>query len=127
MDATQRETNRIEWENPDNWGGPDWMAFYFSKRDTRVWVPKRRPWMGWTFNLGQNGGVYWLVAFMIGIPMVILVAALGVVAGAAQANSISPAAFPPVVVETVPAAGDLAVDPSLSEIRVTFSKDLTTN
>ncbi len=30
----------------------------------------------------------------------------------------------PVVVETVPARGDTAVDPSLTEIRVTFSKEM---
>jgi len=33
--------------------------------------------------------------------------------------------LPPVVVETVPAAGDMAVDPSITEIRVTFSKAMT--
>lgn len=32
---------------------------------------------------------------------------------------------PPVVVKTVPAAGAADVDPSLGEIRVTFSKDMT--
>jgi len=33
--------------------------------------------------------------------------------------------LPPVVVETVPVSGDTAVDPSTSEIRVTFSKEMT--
>jgi len=46
--------------------------------------------------------------------------------GAALARAASPAAFPPVVVATVPAPGDVAVDPSLAEIRVTFSKDMQT-
>jgi RNA polymerase sigma-70 factor (ECF subfamily) len=31
---------------------------------------------------------------------------------------------PPVVVKTVPQAGDTRVDPNLKEIRVTFSKDM---
>ena len=31
---TQEETQRAEWENPENWGGRDWMAIYFSKRDS---------------------------------------------------------------------------------------------
>ena len=36
-------------------------------------------------------------------------------------------ACPPVVVETVPKAGLSNVDPSLNEIRVTFSKDMITD
>ncbi len=36
-------------------------------------------------------------------------------------------ATPPVVVKTVPEAGAADVDPALSEIRVTFSKDMLTN
>ena len=125
-DAMQREIGRAEWENPDNWGGPDWMAIYFSKRDTRTWVPKRLPWMGWTLNLGTRAGVYWLVGFLAGIPTLIVTIAILVAASAAHSGSISAAAFPPVVVETVPAAGDHLVDPSLREIRVTFSKDMLT-
>ena len=35
-------------------------------------------------------------------------------------------AQPPVVIKTVPVAGDKAVDPGLKEIRVTFSKDMIT-
>jgi RNA polymerase sigma-70 factor (ECF subfamily) len=34
--------------------------------------------------------------------------------------------MPPVVVKTSPHAGDIAVDPSLKEIRVTFSKEMMT-
>ena len=34
--------------------------------------------------------------------------------------------MPPSIVATVPQAGDTAVDPSLKEIRVTFSKDMKT-
>jgi RNA polymerase sigma-70 factor (ECF subfamily) len=34
--------------------------------------------------------------------------------------------MPPVVVKTVPQAGDVAVDPDLKEISVTFSKDMKT-
>lgn len=35
--------------------------------------------------------------------------------------------MPPSVVKTVPQAGDMAVDPALKEISVTFSKDMKTN
>ena len=45
-------------------------------------------------------------------------------AAAQQSAGISVKSVPPVVVKTVPLAGDAAVDPDLKEIRVTFSKDM---
>ncbi|NIX15535.1 MAG: hypothetical protein GWN11_06565 [Candidatus Dadabacteria bacterium] len=39
---------------------------------------------------------------------------------------ISVKSTPPVVVKTFPEAGNTAVDPSIKEIRVTFSKDMMT-
>jgi hypothetical protein len=42
-------------------------------------------------------------------------------------NSISYESLPPSVVKTVPQAGDIAVDPSVNEVRVTFSKDMKTD
>jgi len=42
----------------------------------------------------------------------------------AAAILISVATMPPVVVSTVPRSGDKAVDPSITELRVTFSKDM---
>jgi len=44
-----------------------------------------------------------------------------------SAQNVSIAGLPPVVVKTVPQSGDLAVDPALKEIRVTFSKEMMTN
>lgn len=44
---------------------------------------------------------------------------------AAQSN-VSVQDLPPVVVKSVPQSGDVAVDPALNEITVTFSKDMTT-
>lgn len=41
-------------------------------------------------------------------------------------NAISLDSLPPVVVQTVPQSGDSAVDPALTEIRVTFSKPMMT-
>ncbi len=41
--------------------------------------------------------------------------------------SLSVATAPPVVVETTPRAGSVDVDPSLTEVRVTFSKDMMTD
>ena len=68
----QDEINRAEWENPDNWSGPRGMSVYFSKRDCRTWVPKQKPNMGWTINLGKTAGVYWLIAFLVGMPLLFL-------------------------------------------------------
>lgn len=42
-------------------------------------------------------------------------------------EKISVETMPPSVTKTVPQAGDTRVDPSLEEIRVTFSKDMMTN
>ena len=54
--------------------------------------------------------------------MVLLALQTGAVAGSAVVE-----AFPPVVVRTSPAAGDQGVDPSIREIRVTFSKEMMTH
>lgn len=65
---TQDEINRAEWENPENWTGPGWMAIYFSKVDTRTWVPNRRfPRLGWTQNLGRAAGLFWVYAIVVGL------------------------------------------------------------
>lgn len=53
---------------------------------------------------------------------VVVVAGLAGIQGRAQ---LSVKTMPPSVVKTVPRAGDTAVDPSLREITVTFSKDMT--
>ena len=45
----------------------------------------------------------------------------------AAAESAVVEAFPPVVVRTFPTSGDQGVDPSIREIRVTFSKEMMTH
>ena len=47
-------------------------------------------------------------------------------AWSAEQQEMSVAALPPVVVKTVPQAGDTQVDPSITEISGTFSKKMTT-
>lgn len=64
---SQAEINRLEWENPMNWGGPKGLAVYFSKRDTRIWVPQRKPSIGWTVNLAHTGGVLWFVGICVAV------------------------------------------------------------
>ena len=50
------------------------------------------------------------------------------VAGIVVANAeVSVQTTPPVVVETFPRAGDTQVDPAVTEIRVTFSKNMMTD
>jgi len=44
----------------------------------------------------------------------------------AQNTPVSVATMPPSVIQTIPQAGDTNVDPSLKEVRVTFSKDMMT-
>jgi hypothetical protein len=46
-------------------------------------------------------------------------------AWSAEPQERSVAALPPVVVKTVPQAGDMKVDPSITEIKGTFSKRMT--
>jgi hypothetical protein len=57
--------------------------------------------------------------------VIFLLLAAGTPDAAAQ-QTVSVANSPPVVVETVPRAGDTNVDPLLTEIQVTFSKDMLT-
>ena len=63
----QKEINKTEWSNPENWGGPRWMSVYFSKKDSRIWVPKQIPLMGWTLNLARTSGVILFLGILIGL------------------------------------------------------------
>ena len=63
--------------------------------------------------------------------MMRLVLAAGMLLIGLQTDAIAAAAaveaFPPVVVQSFPVSGDQSVDPSIREIRVTFSKDMMTH
>jgi uncharacterized membrane protein len=83
--GNQQQINCRRSANPDNWSGPAWLSVYFSKRDTRVWVPKRIPALGWTVNLGRTGGVLWMVGIVAGI--MLLLAAVNVISIALVAGS----------------------------------------
>ena len=62
----------------------------------------------------------WLVLCLVGL----LIADPSGLAHAGDAVSVR--ALPPDVVKTFPVAGDTKVDPTISEVRVTFSKDMMT-
>jgi len=64
---TQQDINQSEWSNPQNWSGPKLFGLYHSKLDTRLWVPKRSPSMGWTINVGHSGGMALFVGILVGI------------------------------------------------------------
>jgi uncharacterized membrane protein len=59
MTMGQDDINREEQANPANWGDGPW-GFYFSKRDSRLWVPKRGEPTSWTFNFGHRNAAPWL-------------------------------------------------------------------
>ncbi|MBS3797095.1 DUF5808 domain-containing protein [Pseudoalteromonas sp. BDTF-M6] len=70
---TQDEINQAEWSNDDNWTRLKWMGLYFSKKDSRAWVPKPYPILGWTVNLANPGGVLSLSSI---IAMLMLISGL---------------------------------------------------
>ena len=72
----QHEIDEREWARPDNWhAGP--LGLYHSRRDRRVWVPKRSRAFGWTVNLGRPAGVAWTVFFAGGLLLAVALAARG--------------------------------------------------
>lgn len=69
-----KDRNQSEWENPRNWSGGA-FGIYKSEKDTRVWVPKRNPKMGWTFNFAKPTAYVWL-ALLILVPLTIALAVI---------------------------------------------------
>ena len=57
---SQVEIENVEWENAENWY---LGVFYFSRRDTRPFVPKRgsSEMLGATINFARPGGVLLLL------------------------------------------------------------------
>lgn len=78
MSGSHVDQNESEWSNPDNWAGPSSSVpmIYFSKRDSRLWVPKSPTWMGWTINFGHPWGMVWFMVLLSVGGFVPLVAAL---------------------------------------------------
>lgn len=61
--------NREEWERPENWRGA--LGMYRSSRDTRLWVPKRAGWMGWTINTAHPQAWFTLLG-LFSVPLGLL-------------------------------------------------------
>jgi uncharacterized membrane protein len=68
---TQREINEIEWLDKSNW---KWSLFYCCATDTRVWVPKKPKWCGWTLNFAKKQSYLWLFVLLI-VPIAIIILA----------------------------------------------------
>ncbi|MCW8929981.1 MAG: hypothetical protein OQL19_07080 [Gammaproteobacteria bacterium] len=51
----QDEQNNAEWKSSNNWS-----SIYFSKKDSRTFVPKRNPKLGQTINFGSPSGARWI-------------------------------------------------------------------
>ena len=60
-----------EENDDDHWRG-GWLGLYVNRENSRLWVPKKRPGVGWTLNLGHPRARWVLV----GIGVVILAAAV---------------------------------------------------
>jgi uncharacterized membrane protein len=72
--------NEEEWNNPENWTTPRFFSLYFSKKDSRLWVPKQVVKLGYTINLGHpKGGMVFLGFTCLAplVPIVILIAMIG--------------------------------------------------
>jgi uncharacterized membrane protein len=65
--------NEIEWRNPENWAGPAWCSIYHGQHDSRVWVPKQIPALGWTINFGHPAGRSWLIGLAAGLALALAV------------------------------------------------------
>lgn len=58
-DPNKNEVIKNGWNDPQQWSG--WAYdIYFNKSDPRWWVPRLKPWMGWTVNLAHPTGVLYL-------------------------------------------------------------------
>ncbi len=71
--SEQAAINTAEWNDPRNWTGPKWLSVYFSKPDSRAWVPKQIPAFGWTVNLGNPRGAFALLT-IVGAILIALIA-----------------------------------------------------
>ena len=59
----QHAINEQEWRRPENWRGL--LGSYSSPRDTRLWVPKSTPALGWTLNFAHRAAYWTLVGLLI--------------------------------------------------------------
>jgi uncharacterized membrane protein len=71
--------NSMAWQNPNNWSRMGLFGVYFSKQDTRLWVRKAAPTLGWTINFGHRYSVLILAACMIA-PVIFMLGVFAIIA-----------------------------------------------
>jgi uncharacterized membrane protein len=67
----QDEINERERTNPANWGQP--FAFYRSRLDSRLWVRKPKPWMGWSLNMAKPASKVIVALFVVALILAVVV------------------------------------------------------
>lgn len=55
------EEQKKLWRDPTSWA---WGVIYNCPEDSRVWVPKRIRWTGWTLNFAHRSAYAWLFALL---------------------------------------------------------------
>ncbi len=56
----QTKINEQEWSTASNWR----LGVYKAPLDSRIWVPKRVRWMGWTLNFAHRAAYLWLAVLL---------------------------------------------------------------
>ena len=64
------------WHEPRHWRG-GWLHIYANRDDPRLWVPKRRPGIGWTLNLLHPRARLVLGALGVFVAGALVIAAVG--------------------------------------------------
>ena len=72
----QDEINDREWHDPANWTGGVFRR-YASERDTRLWVPKSNPVLGWTLNFAHPSSMFWLICLIL-VPLLLVLIPVGI-------------------------------------------------
>jgi uncharacterized membrane protein len=49
-------------QDPENY---IWGIFYFNRKDSRIFLPKRYRWMGWTVNFANPYAYLIIIAFIV--------------------------------------------------------------
>ncbi len=63
------------WNDPNNWSRRGIFGLYFAKNDSRIWVRKAVPLLGWTLNLARPASTAILLAIIVGTAAAVGIAA----------------------------------------------------
>lgn len=62
---TQEQINKREWSDPMNWSRTGILGLYSSRKDSRLWVPRRVPSHGMTLNFGHAKAAWWWLGLIV--------------------------------------------------------------